>query len=52
MERNNKVTYKELVKLLRISETAVDKNIKFLKDHNFIRRVGSRKDGYWEVLNK
>ena len=36
--------------ILGISETAVDKNLKFLKENGFIERKDSKKAGYWVVL--
>lgn len=50
MRNNPNVTKAQLMVVLNISDTAVDKNIKFLRDNNFIRRIGSNKNGYWEVL--
>ena len=51
MRNNPNVTKEELVKLIGISSTAIDNNISYLKKHNFIIRVGSNKNGYWQVLD-
>ena len=49
--RNNRnITTKQLAVILGISETAVDKNLKFLKENGFIERKDSKKAGYWVVL--
>lgn len=49
--RNNpNITTVQLANILCISETAVDNNLKYLKEHGYIRRNGSNKNGYWEVL--
>lgn len=50
MLANPKVTTTELAQSLKMSATAVDKNLKILKDEGYIERVGSAKGGYWEVL--
>ncbi len=51
MRNNPNVTKEELVKLIGISSTAIDNNISYLKNHGFIIRVGSNKNGYWQVLD-
>jgi len=33
-----------------MSSTAIENNIRWLKEHGLIRRVGPAKGGYWEVL--
>lgn len=43
MRDNPNVTIPELKKILGISETAVEKNIAFLKENGYIERVGSKK---------
>ena len=35
---------------LGISETAVENNLTFLKENGYVERVGSKKTGYWKVL--
>ncbi len=51
--RNNpNITTYQLSLILKISETAVDKNLKYLKENQYIKRIGSRKTGYWEVKNE
>lgn len=50
MRDNPNVTTAELQKILGISETAVEKNIIFLKENGYIERIGSKKSGYWKVL--
>ena len=44
------VSKRELSEILGISDTAVDKHIKKLKDLKVIERVGPAKGGYWKVL--
>ena len=49
---DSKTSTRQLSENLGISTTAVDKNLKFLKENGYIKRVGSAKGGYWEVLEK
>lgn len=42
--------YDQLAGELGVSEATVKRHIRKLKDAGRIRRVGSRKTGYWEVL--
>ncbi|HDN83107.1 MAG TPA: winged helix-turn-helix transcriptional regulator [Candidatus Altiarchaeales archaeon] len=44
------ISKRELSEILGISDTAVDKHIKKLKDLRVIERVGPAKGGYWKVL--
>lgn len=44
------ITKHELSEKIGISETAIDKNISYLRKNGFIERVGKTKGGYWKVL--
>ncbi len=49
--RNNpNITKNELSQILGISNTAIDKNITYLRKNEYIKRVGSNKNGYWVIL--
>lgn len=50
MRHNPNITKAELVVLLCISNTAVDNNIRYLRENGYIIRVGENKNGYWKVL--
>ena len=50
IQSDQKVTVKELALALGISETAIENNIKWLKENGYIDRIGSRKGGHWKVL--
>ncbi len=50
MKKNSKITIKELMQQLSMSESGIKKVIKKLKVENRVQRVGSLKDGRWEVL--
>lgn len=50
MKENGNITIVEISKNLNMSTTAVEKNIKYLKDHKFIKRNGPAKGGSWSVI--
>ncbi len=49
---NPKVSIKELSMEVHLSTTAIDGHIKKLKDLGHLRRVGNKRSGYWEIVNK
>jgi Fic family protein len=46
---NNTITSIEMANILAVSEVAIYKNIKKLRELNIVTRNGSDKDGFWEV---
>ena len=48
--KNPNATIEELSKELGISERAVKKHQKLLKDANLITRLEGRKSGHWEIV--
>ena len=52
IETRPNVTKEEIAKLIGISTTAIDKNIKTLREKGILERVGVRKEGYWKILTK
>jgi len=52
MRHNPNITKAELEIIIGISDTAIDNNIRYLKNNGYLERIGSNKDGYWKVLNK
>ena len=50
MQNNPNITKRELAEMMGISETAIDNNISILKKNNYIKRVGSNKNGYWQII--
>lgn len=52
MQKNREITISEICSKLSMSESGVKKVIKKLKDENRIKRVGSLKAGYWEVIDE
>lgn len=51
MRDNPNITAQQLSVILKISTTAIENNIKYLRDNGYIERVGSTKSGYWKVLD-
>ena len=49
---NNVYTYDELASLMKKHRDTVRENLKKLQELGLIRRVGARKNGHWEVLDK
>jgi ATP-dependent DNA helicase RecG len=50
MIRNPRISSVQLATEVGISSTAIEKNLKFLKENGFIARIGPAKGGHWEVL--
>lgn len=50
IENDSSITQEELSKIVGIGKTAVQNNIKYLKENGYIKRIGSNKKGYWEIL--
>lgn len=44
------ITQMQLSEILGISKRSIIKNMKNLKDKNKIKRIGSDRKGYWEIL--
>ncbi|MCK9473747.1 RNA-binding domain-containing protein [Sulfurimonas sp.] len=49
---NPKISARELSDIVGISSRKIEENIKKLKEQNIIKRVGSAKGGYWEIVDK
>jgi len=48
--RNNpNVTQAQLSIIIGMGLTAIENNIRFLKENGYIERVGSNKTGYWKI---
>jgi Predicted transcriptional regulator containing an HTH domain and an uncharacterized domain shared with the mammalian protein Schlafen len=50
MRNDPNITTNILVGKLGLGETTIERNIAFLKKNNYLERVGSKKDGYWKIL--
>ena len=42
----------EIFAQLRISDTAIDNNNRYLKNNGYLERIGSNKDVYWKVIDQ
>jgi len=49
IRENPQITTKELAEKTGLTAKGVEWNIKSLKDEKKLRRVGGRKEGYWEI---
>ena len=52
LKKESNLSIRDLALRIGISETALEKNMSWLRSHGYILRVGPRKGGYWEVLKR
>ena len=52
LKKESNLSIRDLALRIGISETALEKNMAWLRSHGYILRVGPRKGGYWEVLKR
>ena len=52
MRDNPNITIQQIMVKTALSEPGVKKNLKKLKDKKIIKRIGSNKTGYWDVVDK
>lgn len=52
IKENNKITHKEMAEILEVTEKTAKRNTQNLKDKGLIERKGSRKNGYWKIIEK
>ena len=50
MRKNSQITQPQLMEILNIGKTAVQKNITYLRENGYIKREGANKNGIWKVL--
>lgn len=50
MRNDLNVTQQMLITLVGVGKAAIEKNIAFLKENGIVERIGSNKNGYWNVL--
>jgi len=51
LKANNRLTKAQLVELLGIPKTTLERDLTALKEENKIKRVGSDKSGHWEIIS-
>lgn len=49
ISENLRITTRELVDIIGIHERNVARNLKTLQERGFLRRIGGRKEGYWQL---
>ncbi|MBN1561487.1 putative DNA binding domain-containing protein [candidate division KSB1 bacterium] len=47
-----KATAEEIAKVIGITSRAVEKNIAKLRENGIVKRIGSTKSGYWEIIKQ
>lgn len=52
MRDNPNITVAQLHTIIGVSETAIENNINFLRDNGYIERIGSKRAGYWHVIDE
>jgi len=52
MTENPNISAKDLSDIIGISQRKIEENISKLKKKELIKRSGSPKGGYWEVIDK
>ena len=52
IHHNNKISKRELVESIKLSKTAIDKNIDKLKELGILERRGSDRGGSWKLIYK
>ena len=50
IKENSTITAEELAVIFKVTERTIDRDISLLKKQNKIKREGSKKTGYWELL--
>ena len=50
IRNNDRITQMDITSKLGINKTTVTRNLKILKEKNLIKRIGSNKNGRWEIL--
>lgn len=51
-QKNKGITIPEIAALAGVTERSIERNIQKLQADGLLRRVGGRKEGYWEVLEE
>ena len=47
---NNKITQNEIANIIGVNVRTIKRNFKILIDNSVIKRIGSDKSGYWQIL--
>ena len=52
IKRNSKITIEQLSEDTGVTARSIERNLKKLQEDNKVKRVGSAKGGYWEVVDE
>ena len=52
LDNNRELTILELSIKLNVTQRTIERSISKLKTLGYIKRIGGRKQGYWEILKK
>ena len=52
IKENPRITYRELADALGLTEDGIYWSVKQLRGQDLLRRIGGRKDGYWEIVKE
>ena len=50
IKNNPRVTYRELAEALAMTEDGIYWSVKQLRKQGLLRRIGGRKEGFWQVV--
>jgi ATP-dependent DNA helicase RecG len=50
IQQNKAITIPQLASLIGVTERSIERNIQKLQSENRLKRIGGRKEGYWEVV--
>ena len=50
IQKNNKITISEIASEIQVNEKTIKRDITKLKKESILKRVGSDKTGYWEII--
>ena len=51
IEKNNKISINELSKMSNVGRETIKRDLNDLKKNKIIRRIGSNKNGFWEIIS-
>ena len=52
IKENPQITYRALAETLGLTEDGVYWSMKKLREKGLLRRIGGRKEGYWEIVEQ
>ena len=50
IKENNTITAEEMAVIFSLTERTIDRDLSSLKKQGKLKRIGSKKTGYWEIL--